>query len=79
MQIRSSNHKVRHQPPDESDVNVAADVDLISPTDPDERRRLDTLTARRALAREAERGIEAARLEDPDIDAKDGDLAMLKV
>ncbi|CAN0470461.1 unnamed protein product, partial [Ectocarpus sp. 8 AP-2014] len=38
----------------------------------------EMLTPRRLLAKEAERGIESARLEDPDIDAKDNDIRLLQ-
>ncbi|CAM9226026.1 unnamed protein product [Ectocarpus sp. 4 AP-2014] len=38
----------------------------------------EILTPRRLLAMEAERGIERARLEDPDIDAKDSDIRLLQ-
>lgn len=64
---------------DESDVHDAqTNVDPIVEGDGDGRR-LEALTARRALAEEAERGIEAARLEDPDIEDKDSDLRLLQV
>ncbi|CAM9482761.1 unnamed protein product [Ectocarpus fasciculatus] len=38
----------------------------------------EVLTGRRLLAKEAERGIARARLEDPDIDAKDVDIRLLQ-
>lgn len=75
--FRSSNHKVHHIPFDESDV--AMDPDTEPEPDDRNRRRLDALETRRALAQDAERGVEAARLEDPDIDAKDGDVGLLQV
>lgn len=62
----SSTYKVHHTPEDESDPVGDG-------------RRLGTLTPKSLLALEAEKGIEAARLADPDINAKDSDIGLLQV
>lgn len=42
-------------------------------------RRSRQLSVRRRLAKEVEQGVKSARLDDPDIDAKDRDIRLLKV
>lgn len=39
----------------------------------------ESLATRRRLALEVQRGLESARLEDPDIDAKDSDIRLMQV
>lgn len=85
VDARSSVYPIVDDDDDEDDNGDArTNVDPIvddddEDDDDDERRRLDNLTARRALAEEAKKGIMASRLEDPDIDAKDSDLRLLQV
>lgn len=45
----------------------------------DDTRGSESLATTRRLALEVERGVESARLEDPDIDAKDSDIRLLQV
>lgn len=55
------------------------DVEILPEGEPSLDADSETLSPRRRLARDVEKGTKMARLQDPDIEAKDSDIRLLKV